>query len=493
MTKRNATPMPGYTRSLPKFPKRHAIALGSLSIALSILTFSVTGEDTASKYRSQPLKLALTEADPIAPAPAALPAATSSQLAASTAEDEGIAIEAAIDSPLPPMVQTEQKQAQIQAIEWQTVKVRNGDSLSRIFQRVGLNDAVMQTVLAKCSEAADLKRIHPGEELSFLLDDNALQAIRYTKSPLQSVYIERDDNNGYTSRTVERTPEVRYSYREATIKDSLFLAGEKVDLPENIIMGVANIFCGVIDFVYDVRAGDSFDVLYEELYLDGEKINDGKILAAQFNNQGTGYPAFYYAGSDGRGGYYNEEGVSMRKAFLRAPVDFTRISSNFNPRRLHPIFKTKRPHRGIDYAAARGTPIYATGDGRIIKAGYSNSNGNYIVIQHSEEFVTKYLHLHRKQVKQGQRVKQGQIIGQVGSTGYATGPHLHYEFLRNGVHRDPRTIHKHLPKAESIAKAELDDFKAALQPIKQQLAMRGTINQAPLVIASTDLKNNSAN
>jgi murein DD-endopeptidase MepM/ murein hydrolase activator NlpD len=483
--------MPGYTRSLPKFPKRHAIAVGSLSIALSILTFSVTGEDTASKYRSQSLELALV--DPVTSAPAALPAATSAQLAASTAEDEDIAIEAAIDSPLPPMVKTEPEQAPVQAIEWQTVEVRNGDSLSRIFHRVGLNDAVMQTVLAKCSEAADLKRIHPGEELSFLLDGNALQAIRYTKSPLQSVYIERDDNNGYTSRTVERTPEVRYSYREATIKDSLFLAGEKVDLPENIIMGVANIFSGVIDFVYDVRAGDSFDVLYEELYLDGEKINDGKILAAQFNNQGTGYPAFYYAGSDGRGGYYNEQGVSMRKAFLRAPVDFTRISSNFNPRRLHPIFKTKRPHRGIDYAAARGTPIYATGDGRIIKAGYSNSNGNYIVIQHSEEFVTKYLHLHRKQVKQGQRVKQGQIIGQVGSTGYATGPHLHYEFLRNGVHRDPRTIHKHLPKAESIAKAELDDFKAALQPIKQQLAMQGNKNQTPLVIASADLKNNSAN
>jgi murein DD-endopeptidase MepM/ murein hydrolase activator NlpD len=256
-------------------------------------------------------------------------------------------------------------------------------------------------------------------------------------------------------------------------------------------MELANIFGGVIDFVYDPRSGDSFNVLYEELYLDGDKIKDGRILAASFNNRDTEYPAFYYVDNSGKGGYYNEAGVSMRKAFLRAPVDFTRISSNFNPRRLHPIFKTKRPHKGIDYAAARGTPVFATGDGRVVQAGYSRANGNFLVIQHGAAFVTKYLHLHKKQVKKGRRVRQGQIIGQVGSTGYATGPHLHYEFLLNGVHRNPRTIHKKLPKASSIAKAELPGFKAALQPLQAQLAVhRGT---PPRLVASTDHKKPNTN
>jgi murein DD-endopeptidase MepM/ murein hydrolase activator NlpD len=283
---------------------------------------------------------------------------------------------------------------------------------------------------------------------------------------------------------------VRWSYREATIKDSLFLSGKKAGLPDKVIMNLANIFGGVIDFVYDTRSGDAFSVLYEEHFFDGKKIGAGKILAADFTNRGVRYPAFFYEDANGEGGYYNDDGVSMRKAFLRSPVDFTRISSNFNPSRLHPIFKTRRPHKGIDYAAARGTPVHATGKGRVIDSGYSRANGNYVVIKHGESFVTKYLHLHKKQVAKGQRVRQGQIIGQVGSTGYATGPHLHYEFLLNGVHRDPRTILAKLPKARSIAKSELPNFKAALAPLKQQFAeYRKHGHDAPLVVAYQEQKN----
>ena len=160
----------------------------------------------------------------------------------------------------------------------------------------------------------------------------------------------------------------------------------------------------------------------------------------------------------------------MRKAFLLAPVDFTRISSNFNPRRLHPIYKTSRPHRGTDYAASRGTPVYAAGDGRVSKAGYSKANGNYVFIQHGEQYVTKYLHLHKRKVKKGQRVSQSQVIGTVGSTGAATGHHLHYEFLMNGVHRNPRTIHKKLPKAKSLSAAEMPRFQQAINEASTQLA-----------------------
>ena len=166
----------------------------------------------------------------------------------------------------------------------------------------------------------------------------------------------------------------------------------------------------------------------------------------------------------------------MRKAFLLAPVDFTRISSNFNPNRLHPIYKTKRPHRGTDYAAPTGTPVFAAGDGRVVKAGYSRANGNYIFIQHGEQYVTRYLHLHKRKVKQGQRVSQSQVIGTVGSTGAATGPHLHYEFLMNGVHRNPRTIHKKLPKAKSLPGSEMARFREAIRDVSVQLASLRTNN-----------------
>ena len=226
-------------------------------------------------------------------------------------------------------------------------------------------------------------------------------------------------------------------------------------------MNMANIFGGVMDFVLDVRSGDRFTVIYEEHYLNDKKFKDGAIIAAQYVNNGMTYNAFRYVHENGDVGYYNEEGISMRKAFLRAPLDFTRVSSSFNLKRLHPITKQVKPHRGIDYAAKRGTPIFSVGDGRVVTSGYSKANGNYIVVKHGEAYTTKYLHLHKRNVNRGQRVKQGQIIGQVGCTGLCTGPHLHYEFLVNGVHRNPRTIIKKLPKAKKLAGAEMPSFTQA--------------------------------
>ena len=235
-------------------------------------------------------------------------------------------------------------------------------------------------------------------------------------------------------------------------------------------MDLANIFGGVIDFVLDPREGDTFHVLYEELYLDGEKYKTGNILAAEFVNKGNRYTAFRYLDEDDRAGYYSANGESMRRQFMLAPVDFTRISSHFNPRRLHPIYKTRRPHRGTDYAAPRGTPVFSAGDGRVTEAGYTKANGNYVVVQHGEAYTTKYLHLHKRKVRKGERVAQNQVIGTVGSTGAATGPHLHYEFLVNGVHTNPRTVHKKLPKASSLAAVELPRFRAQTQTFQMQLA-----------------------
>jgi len=353
---------------------------------------------------------------------------------------------------------------------WREIPVKSGDNLSLIFQRAGLADGDVYHIVHNADGGKALTRMYPGQSLSFLLDsDGGLQGLRHQLSPLQTTSYRRQGDT-YTVESIERQPQVHRSFASATIDSSLFLAGQDAGMPQNLIMELANIFGGVIDFVLDPRQGDSFHVLYEELYLDGEKYRNGKILAAVFINRGKSYNAFRYTDAAGKTGYFSDDGVSMRKAFLLAPVDFTRISSNFNPRRLHPIYKTKRPHRGTDYAAPRGTPVFASGDGRVIKSGYNKANGNYVVIQHGEAYTTKYLHLTKRKVKRGQRVKQQQVVGTVGSTGAATGPHLHYEFLVNGVHRNPRTILKKLPKAKSLAAAEMPRFHQQTSSFQMQLA-----------------------
>jgi murein DD-endopeptidase MepM/ murein hydrolase activator NlpD len=263
---------------------------------------------------------------------------------------------------------------------------------------------------------------------------------------------------GFEAEKVVSQPDKVVTYKHSTIDSSLFVASQRAGLPDNLTMRLAQIFQWDIDFVLDIRPGDEFFVLYEELYFEGEFIGYGDILAAEFVNQGKRYEAVQYVTQSGRKDYFTPDGVSMRKAFLRAPVEFSRISSSFNMRRLHPVRKTIRPHRGIDYAAPRGTPILASGDGRIQKASRNKANGKYIVIGHGQQFVTKYLHLSKfgRGIKTGKKVKQGQIIGYVGSTGLATGPHLHYEFLVNGVHKNPRTVA--LPKAQSVTTSELPQF-----------------------------------
>lgn len=354
-------------------------------------------------------------------------------------------------------------------IEWQTVKVNNGDTLTHLFKRAGLEAKDAYELLGRCPEAKTLSRIHPGHELDFDIRDKKLNSLRYRKSVLESqIYTRKDDV--FVAKNILREPQRRVRYQKAALEDSLFLAGKRAGLEHNIIMQLANVFGGVIDFVFDPRKGDTFSIMYEDLYLDGEKIGSGDILAAEYVNAGESFVAYRYEDEQGRAGYYAPDGVSMQKAFLRAPLDFKRISSNFNPSRRHPIHKSIRAHRGIDYAAPRGTPVFAAGDGRVVQSGYSRANGNYIVVSHGPQYTTKYLHLTKRHAKRSARVKKGQIIGTVGSTGYATGPHLHYEFLVNGVHRNPRTILNKLPKAKSIAKAEMPRFKNSIAELQQDLA-----------------------
>ena len=352
---------------------------------------------------------------------------------------------------------------------WRDFTVRNGDNLSLVFARAGFSDTDLYRV-AEFNERRSLRKIYPGETIGFQSDDQGvLLAMRHVQSPLLTTLYQRTDD-GFEATLITREPERRSTEVSLTIESSLFLAGMEAGLSDSMIMELAGIFGGVIDFALDPRVGDTIHVIYEELLLDGDRFGDGPILATSFTNRGETFEAYRYTDIEGDTSYYNESGVSMRKAFLRAPLDFTRVSSNFNPNRLHPIYKTQRPHRGTDYAAPRGTPVYAAGDGRVIEAGYTRPNGNYIFIQHGEQFVTHYLHLHRLKVKKGTKVKQGQVIGTVGSTGAATGPHLHYEFLVNGVHRNPRTVHKILPKARSLPDAEIPRYLAAIRQPTQQLA-----------------------
>ncbi|MEC7492142.1 MAG: peptidoglycan DD-metalloendopeptidase family protein [Pseudomonadota bacterium] len=359
-------------------------------------------------------------------------------------------------------------------IIWNDVTVRNGDNLSLIFNRAGFSNRDVYEVTSSDKGRA-LRKIFPGQLIGFAAnEDNELIAVRHIESPLKQTVYSKSEGQ-FVSEIITRETQTRERSVALTIDSSLFLAGDRAGLSDGIIMELAAILGGVIDFALDPRRGDEIIILFEENYLDDEKFSDGDILAASFNNNGRLVEAYRYTDSLGDTGYFDAEGVSMRKAFLKAPLDFTRVSSSFNPNRLHPIYKTKRPHRGTDYAAPRGTPVYAAGDGRVVEAGYTRPNGNYVFIQHGEGFKTHYLHLNKKRVKRGDRVKQGQVIGTVGSTGAATGPHLHYEFLVNGVHRNPRTVHKILPKAKSLPDSELERFKDAIkQPVQRLAALKMT-------------------
>lgn len=351
---------------------------------------------------------------------------------------------------------------------WRETEVKSGDSLSTIFSRMDATATELYRVMSSSTKAEGLKSIYPGHTLRFGFDsEDKLLALQYIPSRLERLEFLRNDDT-YVVEHVFKQPDIQLVYRQAIIQDSLYLAGQDADIPDGLIMQVTNIFSGVLDFVYDPRKGDSFDILYEEEYLEGEKIGNGNILVATYTNQGNTYQAYRYESEKGTSGYFNEAGLSMRKAFLRAPLDFTRISSGFNLRRFHPVHKKIKAHRGTDYTAPRGTPVFAAGDGRIWKSGFSKGNGNYVFINHPGGYTTKYLHLHKRYVKSGQKVEQKEIIGTVGSTGYSTGPHLHYEFLVNGVHRNPRTILNKLPTAKPVPAAERERFNEQLVLLKRQ-------------------------
>ena len=226
-----------------------------------------------------------------------------------------------------------------------------------------------------------------------------------------------------------------------------------------------------IDFAQDLRVGDEFHVIYEEIWRDGERLRSGDILAATFVNQGRRYQVFRYVFADGRSDYYDAEGRPMKKGFLRMPIDFARISSRFSTARKHPVLGTTRAHRGVDYAARTGTPIMAAGDGKVLFSGWKNGYGRTVILQHNNKITTLYAHMSKfAGLRTGARVRQGDVIGYVGASGLASGPHLHYEFRIAGVHRDPLKVTR--PKPEPLPASELARFELQREPLLAQLALR---------------------
>lgn len=360
----------------------------------------------------------------------------------------------------------------IGTVQWQDVTVKSGDNLSRIFPRVGLSARDVYNVAQLGKAIRPLLNLKPGQVLRFDIKEEAgkksLQQLQLTLSPIETITV-TTSTDGFTTSTETREIELRQVHTSGVIESSLFGAGLTAGLSDNHIMQLAYIFGWDIDFALDLRKGDTFTLIYEDKFLDGNKFSDGDILAAEFTNRGHTFRAIRYTDDTGLSNFFSPDGHSMRKAFSRTPVHFSRISSKFNPNRKHPVLKTSRPHRGVDYAAATGTPIMATGDGKIDFRGTKGGYGRTIVLSHGGKYTTLYAHMSsfKKGLKRGSRVKQGQVIGFIGSSGLATGPHLHYEFRVNGVHRNPLTVK--LPKAESLAKKYMKDFKQQSLPLLAQL------------------------
>jgi murein DD-endopeptidase MepM/ murein hydrolase activator NlpD len=340
-------------------------------------------------------------------------------------------------------------------------EVKRGDTLAKIFSGFNLSPQTTYKVSRAGADAKNLVSLKPGDLLYLQIDEaGQLSSLKYPISNTKTLIVSANENN-YESRIETKQIEKMLGFSQGTISTSFWNAGTEAGLSDTQIMELAGIFGWDIDFAQEIRSGDTFNMAYEELYVDGEFIGFGDIVAAEFVNQGETFTAVRY--TDNR--YYTPEGRSMRKSFLRAPINFKYVSSSFNPRRFHPVQKRIKPHRGVDYVARVGTPVMAAGDGKVIRSSYDKYNGHHVFIQHGERYQTKYLHFTKRAVKVGQTVKQGQVIGYLGSTGMVTGAHLHYEFLVDGVHRNPRTVS--LPKALPIESSQKAKFmQIANQQVK---------------------------
>jgi murein DD-endopeptidase MepM/ murein hydrolase activator NlpD len=359
---------------------------------------------------------------------------------------------------------------------WREERVRRGDTLGSVLARLGVDDTAAQNFLRTDARARALYQLRPGKSLRVQTDaDGRMLSLRYAAQNGELLAINRA-GDGFVAQSAPAEASVSFELRANEVRSSLFAAADAVGLPDAVTMQLADVFSGDVDFLHDLRRGDRFSVLYEVRRVDGEPAGAGRIIAAEFVNKGIAYRAFLWRSPDGTESYYGEDGRSLKTAFLRSPVAFTRITSGFSLARFHPFLQTWRAHKGVDFAAPSGTPVHAAASGKVTVAGWQGGYGKVVMLQHAGPYSTVYGHLSRfaPGVKPGSHVSQGDVIGFVGMTGWATGPHLHYEFRVDNVQVNPLTIA--LPNARPVGAEQAVAYRAQIAPLAEELALgRGVV------------------
>ncbi|MEP6701402.1 MAG: peptidoglycan DD-metalloendopeptidase family protein [Betaproteobacteria bacterium] len=374
-----------------------------------------------------------------------------------------------------PVVLTDGDTAPVPADFWREEKIQRGDTVGVVLARMGVRDADLAKFIHADPGARPLYRLLPGKSLRVKVDeDGDPVALRYLTRDGDMLEINQNDEGEFLAKSAPPAVATRIQLRSGEIQSSLFGAADAAGMPDPVTMQLAEIFSGDIDFFHDLRRGDRFTVAYEVIEMDGEPIRIGRVLAAEFVNKGFTFRAFHYQDpqlTGPEGGYYTQDGKNLKKAFLRSPMEFSRITSKFTLSRFHPLLQIWRAHKGIDYGAPTGTPVRATGDGIVETAGKQGGYGNFLLLKHQGSYSTAYGHLSRfaAGIHRGSRVQQGQIVAYVGATGWATGPHLHYEFRVNQVQHDPLLIA--LPTALPVPPEKLAAFRAKSLPLTGQLAL----------------------
>ncbi|AVI82844.1 peptidase M23 [Pseudomonas syringae pv. tomato] len=452
----------------PLYPKSHLLAASGIAALLSLALLVFPSSEVEAKRTNLALDLEMPDQDV-----QDQDAAKDTQATPETTESPFAQIDNADDQAQ--NTATAQPEAEKPAPaaakdpNHREVTVSKGDTLSTLFEKVGLPASTVHEVLASDKQARQFSKLQNGQTLQFELSpDGQLKQLHTKLSELETISLSKSASGFVFNREISK-PNVRNAYVHGVITSSLSQSAQRAGLTHTMTMDMANIFGYDIDFAQDIRKGDEFDVVYEQKVVNGKSVGTGNILSARFTNRGKTYTAVRYTSKQGTTNYYTADGNSMRKAFIRTPVDFARISSMFSMGRKHPILNKIRAHKGVDYAAPRGTPIKATGDGKVLLAGRRGGYGNTVIIQHGDTYRTLYGHMQgfAKGVQTGGTVKQGQVIGYIGTTGLSTGPHLHYEFQVNGVHVDP--LGQKLPMADPIAKSEKQRFMQQSQPLMARM------------------------
>ncbi|WP_223437658.1 MULTISPECIES: peptidoglycan DD-metalloendopeptidase family protein [unclassified Pseudomonas] len=454
------------SKAPPLYPKTHLLAASGIAALLSLALLVFPSSDVEAKKTTLSLELESPAEQLTQDQDAADVAQATNEPATSPfAQIEDSAEESQETAQAKPAPVVEEKKGP----NHREVIVAKGDTLSTLFEKVGLPATSVHEVLASDKQAKQFSQLKHGQKLEFELNpEGQLTNLHSKVSDLESITLTKNDK-GYVFNRITAKPTVRSAYVHGVINSSLSQSAARAGLSHSLTMDMASVFGYDVDFAQDIRQGDEFDVIYEQKVVNGKAVGNGPILSARFTNRGKTYTAVRYTNKQGNSSYYTADGNSMRKAFIRTPVDFARISSKFSMGRKHPILNKIRAHKGVDYAAPRGTPIKAAGDGKVLLAGRRGGYGNTVIIQHGNTYRTLYGHMQgfAKGVQTGSSVKQGQVIGYIGTTGLSTGPHLHYEFQVNGVHVDP--LGQKVAMADPISKAERARFLAQSQPLMARM------------------------